>query len=86
MTFRHHRTQNTPSVKSFSDFQSAQKKWRNFYRWEAIRAKKESKLPASLRLIGEWVDFYLKRHSRKPAKVDVSGIQKMQRRLALISH
>jgi hypothetical protein len=39
----------------------------------------------SLRLIGEWVDFFLSRHPRRRQIPDVRGIQIMLRRLSVLS-
>lgn len=58
------------------DLRQRQAQWRRFHDWEADHPGKIESSSA-LKLIGEWVDFYLSRHTLPPDLPDGRGIRKM---------
>ena len=67
-----------------SIFRESKKKWNRFHAWES-RQKIRADGGKTFGLIGEWVDFFLLRHSHSSQKPDTRGIQKMHERLSCLS-
>ena len=64
----------------------SQERWRQFREWEEKEEITHRQWAQDLKLIGEWVDFYLKRYPPQPEVPDARGIQRMQKLLSYLKN
>lgn len=60
--------------------------WRQFKKWETQQQESPMNRQKQLKLIGEWVDFFLSKHPIHSDRPNVLGIKKMHRSLSHLSH